>query len=365
MPHILIASDSFKGALSAAQATEAIGQGVIKAAPHASIDLCPIADGGEGTAELIGQSMGARLQRAQVIGPQCHPIDTTYWLTDRGEAIIEVASAAGLTWVPIEERDPHHMTTFGVGQLIHHALRQGAQKMTLCLGGSATCDLGLGILQSLGAQLTPLSSPITPARFDAITQIDLSEPRRLLENIQLTLLYDVNTPLLGPSGGVRTYGPQKGAVGASLDRLERRIESLTHRLLADSPHINPQSPGFGAAGGVAVGLSACASLTLKKGAAYVLDLLDFNQRLGRADWVITGEGQLDAQSHAGKAPWEVLDRARLLDTPIVAIVGSQVGPPPPIPIYAITHHAPDLETSIRDAIKYLRHLGILFVSEHL
>jgi glycerate kinase len=291
---ILVAPDSFKGTFSAAEVAAAIGTGL--EAAGRPVDLCPLADGGEGTLEVLLESLGGEEMSACVEDPLGRAIEASFGLVEEGRggrvaAIVEMARASGLTLVDPDERDPVAASTSGTGQLILAAAAAGAQTVYLGVGGSATTDGGAGALRAIRR-----AGGIGKAR--------------------LVVLCDVRTPF---EDAARIYGPQKGAGPDEVRRLGRRLGELARRLPRDPRGI----PMTGAAGGLAGGLWAELGAELVPGAAFVLDLLDFDRRMRAARALVTGEGRLDQQSLAGKVVSEAATRARQSGVPCHAIVGER------------------------------------------
>jgi glycerate 2-kinase len=281
---VLVAPDAFKGTLSAAEVARAIGRGLNRAGVQ--VDLCPIADGGEGTLDVLGAALGAEIQTAEVTDPLGREIEARFGLAG-DTAIVEMAAASGLDLVLSRERDPVAASTFGTGQLIAAAVEAGALTVLIGAGGSATTDGGAGAIR-------------------ALTGVDA----------RLIVLCDVRTAF---EGAARVYGPQKGANEDQVRKLTRRLNALARRLPKDPRGI----PLTGAAGGLSGGLWAAFDAELVQGAAFILDELDFDARLRRARAVVVGEGRLDKQSLAGKALSEAAVRARQMGVPSHAIVGSR------------------------------------------
>jgi glycerate kinase len=288
---ILVAPDSFKGTFTAREVAVAIGRGL--EAAGRPVELCPVADGGEGTLEVLLDELGGELVGVAVEDPLGREVEAPFALLDtaRPAAIVEMARASGLTLVEPDERDPVAASTFGTGQLILAAVEAGAELVYVAVGGSATTDGGAGALRAIRG-----GGGIGGAR--------------------LVVLCDVRTPF---EGAARIYGPQKGADPDLLARLERRLRDLARRLPRDPRGV----PMTGAAGGLAGGLWAELDAELVAGAAFALDLLGFDARMRAARAVIAGEGRLDAQSLAGKAVSEVATRCRQSGVPCHAIVGER------------------------------------------
>jgi glycerate kinase len=288
----LVAPDAFKGTFTAGQVAAAVGRG-LEAADRPA-DLCPVADGGEGTLEVLGPALGAELKRATVHDPLRRPIEAEFGLIARGRgrttAIIEAARASGLELVAPEERDPFGASTQGTGELIIAAIAAGADTVLLGVGGSATTDGGAGAIRAIRAAGG-------------------------LGRSQLTVLCDVQTPY---EDAARVFAPQKGADPEQVRQLTRRLQAMARRLPRDPRGI----PMTGAAGGLAGGLWAAFGAELRAGAPAVLDAVGFGARMRAARAVVTGEGRLDRQSLAGKALSEVATSARQAGVPCHAIVGS-------------------------------------------
>lgn len=326
---ILIAPDSFKESMSASQAAEAMARGARLAIPEAQIDLCPIADGGGGTVEALIAATGGTVRAAPVRGPRPGMCVEATWglLPDQRTAIVELSSAAGLALVPRTERHPLHTTTFGVGELAQCAIDAGCTTIIIGLGGSATCDAGCGLAQALGVRFTLADGRVldggrdesmTGAHLESITAIDAAEVVRLASRgIRFIAANDVTNPLFGPCGSAFIFAPQKGASPEDVQRLDAGLRHLASLL----PESDPELPGMGAAGGCTFGITAILGGTLQSGTALVLDAVRFDDRLGRADLVLTGEGRLDEQSVGGKAVSGVAAAAARRGVPVIALVG--------------------------------------------
>lgn len=316
---VICAPDSFKETISAMEAADAIAEGARRAVPHAEIDLCPVGDGGEGTLDAIINARGGSLHEATVTGPLGERTQARYGILDDGvTGIIELAQASGLAVVPRDRRNPTRTTTFGTGELIRHAAARGCHEVIVCLGGSATVDGGAGIAQALGAVFydendVPIDKPMTGGLLMKAKRVTAPNREKLL---RIRIACDVTNPLRGPNGAAAVYGPQKGATPKQVELLEVGLRHLASILRAD-----PDTPGFGAAGGAAVGLVMLCNAQLERGINLVLETLGFDERCRNADLVLTGEGSLDAQSLHGKATIGVAKAAARLDVPTIALVG--------------------------------------------
>ncbi|MFN2590320.1 MAG: glycerate kinase [Actinomycetota bacterium] len=309
---VLIAPDKFKGTLTAVQAAQAIATGWRRADPHAAIDVAPMADGGEGTLDtLVDVAGGVRLRR-RVTGPLGDPVDAEFGVIPSGAtgmAIVEMARASGLGLVAESRRDPRRATTRGTGELILAAAREGVGSVTVCLGGSATNDGGAGMAQAVGIRLLDEAGrDIGPggAALLRLARIDMGGLDPVLRSCRLVAATDVDNPLTGPLGASAVYGPQKGAspeTVAMLDRALAHLAAVIHRDLGIDVR---EIPGAGAAGGLGAGLVAFVGAHVRRGVDVVADAIGLEDRVRRADVVVTGEGRFDEQSLHGKAPAGVL-----------------------------------------------------------
>ncbi len=285
---VLVAPDSFKGTLSAAEVAEAIGRGL--EAAGRPVDLCPVADGGEGTLEALIAAVEGELRTATVSDPLGRPIEASFALGD-GVAVVEMAAASGLGLVDPAERDPIAATTFGTGELIMAAVEAGAAVVYLGVGGSATTDGGAGAVKAIRGAGG-------------------------LGATRIVVLTDVRTPF---ENAAKVFAPQKGADPDAVARLTRRLNEQARRFTRDPRGV----PMTGAAGGLSGGLWAELGAELVPGAPFILDAVDFDRRMRSARAVITGEGKLDQQSLAGKLVSEISTRARQAGVPCHAIVGTR------------------------------------------
>ena len=321
MKSCVVVSDSFKGTLSSLEICRLAREAVRSVFPGCRVDAIPVADGGEGTVDCFLEAIGAERVTVPVTGPYGEPLQAAY--ARRGEqAVIEMAAAAGLPLAG-DRKDPERATTYGVGQLLRHAVEHGCRTILLGLGGSATNDGGCGCAAALGARFYKSAGedPFLPVggTLDQIARIDLQELRRLLEGVRITAMCDVTNPLYGPQGAAYVFGPQKGADRAAVRRLDRQLqafgETLRRELGAEL------GPGSGAAGGMGAGCAAFLGAELRSGIEAVLDTVQFDKRLEGADLVITGEGRIDAQSLDGKVISGVAARTRARGIPLIAVVG--------------------------------------------
>lgn len=325
--HILIAPDSFKESLTAAEVAQAIADGLEYELPESVFDLVPIADGGEGTVDAIVNAVSGEFVTCEVTGPLGEMRRAKYGLIDDGNtAVVEMAEACGLQLVPKDQRDPLQTTSYGFGELTRDAIAKGAKHVVFGVGGSSTNDGGLGMCQALGAKFysddtTEMEHPIKGADLTAIKRLDLSELKANLRHIRFTAACDVNNPLLGPNGATYIFGPQKGATEASLKNLELGLGNAFDVIESESGKIVRHIPGAGAAGGTGAALLGLLNANLQPGVDLVAKLTQLATRVSNADIVITGEGCLDGQSALGKAPVGVAKIANAAGVPIIAIGG--------------------------------------------
>ncbi len=327
---VLIAPDSFKESLSSQQAATAIATGLRSVIPDIETLELAIGDGGEGTTEVLVNALGGTLVSTQVIDPQGEAIEAQYGLLPaQGEtparAVIEIASASGLERLPLSQRRPLTASSFGTGQLMLAALDQGVREFIIALGGSATNDGAAGILQALGCRFFSaegeLKEKIRPQQFPRLTRIDLSGLDPRLTQCSFSVACDVNNPLLGERGASAVFGPQKGASAADVAWLDQALANYANLLEQASGSRGRDLPGAGAAGGAGFGLMLALNAQFSSGVDLVLDTLTIDQMLCDVDLVISGEGCLDSQSFAGKAPFGVARRAEALGKPVILITG--------------------------------------------
>ena len=328
---VLVAPDSYGGALDSVGVARAMAAGWTRVRPMDEILSRPMADGGEGTLAAVREALGERAETRIVATSDAlgRPIEAAWLLVDEGRgAFVEMAAASGLAHIAEAERTPdavRHASSRGTGDVIRAALDAGVERITVGLGGSATNDGGTGILRALGARLLDADGGDLPeggaalARLDSIDASDL-DPR--LAEVRLVVASDVTNPLCGPRGASATYGPQKGADEATVEELDaalatygRAIERATGRLVADLP-------GAGAAGGTTAGFLGFTSARLRPGVEVVADLVGLSAALEEADLVLTGEGRADAQTLAGKAAMGVATLASARRTPVVLLAGA-------------------------------------------
>ena len=322
---ITVAIDSFKGSLSTLEAGEAVAEGILRTDPSARLAVCPIADGGEGTAEAITAANGGRFCTVTVSDPLSRPIRASYGIIEaRKTAVIEMAAAAGLPLLREEERDPMLTTTYGVGEMIADAIGKGCRRFIVGIGGSATNDGGVGMLQALGFAFLDAEGREIPRGtrgLESLASIDCSRANPALGECSFLVACDVDNPLCGARGCSAVYAPQKGADAHTVevsDHLLARYARLTQAVL---PNADPEYPGAGAAGGMGFALLSYLGATLQSGIELVMNETGLEREIADADLVITGEGRLDAQSCMGKAPVGVARLAKRHGKPVIALAG--------------------------------------------
>jgi glycerate 2-kinase len=341
---ILIAPDKFKGALNARDVAEKIAKGLREAMPDAKIDILPMADGGEGTAEAICEARGGSWLKCKVHDPIGREIDARYgWIEDGKVAVMEMSEAAGMRRLTENERDPVRATTFGVGEMILDAASRGANQITIGLGGSATNDGGWGMARAIGFRFfahaprlkldgfKPLSSQQPDSELTGavselmmLTRIEMPQDLKLPEIIAAV---DVRNPLLGKNGATRVFGPQKGATKNELNILEQALTRLADVVARQFDFDYRDGPGAGAAGGLGFGLIGFCGAIIRPGFDVVAEAVGLESKMKDADVVITGEGSLDRQTLEGKTPAGVARLARKLGKKVFAIAGRYDGSP--------------------------------------
>ncbi len=322
---IVIAPDSFKECLSAAEVAEAIASGVKEALPQADIACVPMADGGEGSLDAVLAATGGERKTLDVLDANGQPTQASWAWLGEGRAFIEMAAAAGLEQIPPLERRPLQASSFGVGQLIQAAVEAGARHIVLGLGGSATNDAGAGLLQALGARLLDGQGNDLPGGGAALRQLDrilLDDLDPRLQEVQFEIAVDVDNPLCGPRGASAIFGPQKGASADDVAELDAALAHFADVCARHCGSDHRDIPGMGAAGGLGFGVKACFKAGFRPGVELVAELSGLVAALRGADLVFTGEGRMDAQTLLGKTPAGVARYARRAGIPVIALAGS-------------------------------------------
>ncbi len=323
---LLVAPDKFRGTLTAAEAASAVASGWRRARPGDEIEEVPLADGGEGTLDVLVDAYGGERKTVPVTGPLGDPADAEWGLIERARgplAVVEMSRASGLRLLQGHRRDVARATTRGTGELLRVACRE-AGEVLVCIGGSATNDGGAGMAQALGIRLLDGSGrELEPggAALLRLAAIDASALDGNARRATFLVACDVDNPLTGPQGASAVYGPQKGATPEDVAMLDRALGHLADVIRSDLGLDVREMPGAGAAGGLGAGLVAFLGAELRPGVEVVMEAVGFADRLARADLVVTGEGRLDEQSLHGKVPDGVVRAARAAGTPAVILCG--------------------------------------------
>ncbi|HXX42926.1 MAG TPA: glycerate kinase [Chthoniobacterales bacterium] len=318
---ILIAPDKFKGTLSAREVAEAIANGVREILPDAKIDIEPMADGGEGTAEVISQALGGSWVQCKAHDPLGREIDAHYgWVEAKRLAVMEMSEAAGMRRLKPSELNPEISTTFGVGEMILDAAKRGANEIIIGLGGSATNDGGFGMARALGFHFELEEEQEREEVLNLVNLTKIETPRDL-KLPRITAAVDVRNPLLGKNGATCVFGPQKGVTADKLNDFERALTRLADVVTEQFGFDYRNEPGAGAAGGLGFGLMSFGGAKIERGFDVVAKSAGLEKRMKDADAVITGEGSLDRQTLEGKTPAGVAQLARKLKKQVFAFVG--------------------------------------------
>lgn len=339
---VVIAIDSLKGSLSSVDAGNAIKEGVLEVCPDAEVVVKPLADGGEGTIEALVQGMKGTEYKIEVHGPLGKKVTASYGIIEEGEktAIIEMAQAAGITLVSKQERNPLYTTTYGVGEIIKDAIHRGCRKFIVGIGGSATNDAGVGMMQALGYKFYDVDGNLLGLGgqiLDKIHRIDQTEALKELSECSFKVACDVDNLLYGKNGASYIYGPQKGAT-------EEIVKILDNGLINLSKVVNntyENTPGAGAAGGLGYGFMTFLGGKLESGIDIILKEINLEEDIKDADVVVTGEGRLDAQTIMGKAPIGVAKLAKKYSKKVIALGGSLTND-----AYKVNEHGIDAVFSI-------------------
>lgn len=327
MKKIVVASDSFKGCLSSMQVADAVERAVLHACPACDVIKIDVADEGEGTMDALQCTLGGHKIWLEVSDPLGRPVRASYVILEDGTtAVVEMAVASGLPLLSPEERNPLETSTYGTGQLIADALNKGCRKFLIGIGGSATNDAGMGMLQALGYRFMDAQGNALCGcgeSLEKVASIDASSASPALKESEFIVACDVDAPLYGPKGAAYVFAPQKGADTETVERLDNGLKHFSEVVARSKGAIEDyaQTPGAGAAGGLGFGLMAFLNARLVSGVDMVLDAIGFDSIIKDADLIITGEGKVDTQTLTGKTPYGVLQRAKLQGIPVVAIGG--------------------------------------------
>lgn len=353
---IVIAPDSFKESLTAQQVAEAIKRGFQQSIADVECLLCPVGDGGEGTVDAIQHSLALEEKWVKVTGPFGQKEAMRYFQKGQ-QALFEVADLVGLGKIPQEKRNPLQIQTCGIGELIRHLIAKGITEIYIGIGGTASNDGGIGIAAGLGYRFYDRYGNVLPACGQSLLKlasVSIENRSEIPEDVQIRILADVTSPLCGHQGATYMFGKQKGLDPARFEVVDQAIQDFYEKF---SP-ATLQIKGAGAGGGLAGGLCAFAQANIVSGIDTCLDLIDFDKKVADADLVIVGEGRLDSQSFAGKAPIGVAKRTPV-GVPIIAICGSLAEDLPSLPFeniqaaFSILEKSKALEDSLKNASLYL------------
>ena len=322
----IIAIDSFKGCLTSIEAEQCAAQGLHAAFPDCEISCIPVADGGEGMLEILLNTANGKRIIVEAHDPLMEIQQTHYGISvDKHTAFIEMANISGLPLVPVEKRNPLLTTTFGTGELIKDALERGCRNFVIGIGGSATNDAGLGMLQALGFRFLDSQGKELGTGGQILSKVNTIEKCSVhpaLKDSHFTIACDVDNPFFGPSGAAYIFAPQKGADKEMVEILDNGLQNLAKVIFEQTGKDITLYPGAGAAGGMGGSMLALLNAELKSGTQLLLDALQFSEQIKGADFIITGEGKSDRQTIMGKVPYGVLLEANKQQIPVILIAGS-------------------------------------------
>lgn len=323
---VVVAIDSFKGSLTSIEAGQAAANGISKRFPHCQIELFPIADGGEGMLAAMLNSVDGKTQHLLAHNPCMEICQTSYGISaDGATAFIEMANISGLTLIRKEQQNPMETTTFGTGEIICDALEKGCTQFIVGIGGSATNDAGIGMLQALGFEFLDKDKQLLGHGgeiLEKVAFINHSKVHPKAKNAHFIVACDVQNPFYGPNGAAMIYAGQKGANDAMIEKLDRGMQAFAQVILRETGKDISTTPGSGAAGGMGGGMLAFLNAELRSGADLLLDICQFNSKIEGASLIITGEGRMDRQTLMGKIPGKILEAGKQKGIPVVAIAGS-------------------------------------------
>ena len=320
----VIAIDSFKGSLSSLEAGGAIREAFLRAFPEGEAIVRPLADGGEGTVEALCAGLGGEMIKVQVTGPLGDPVTAKYCIVKGGTAVIEMAEAAGLPLVPDELRNPMFTTTYGVGELILHAIGRGCRSFIVGIGGSATNDGGVGMLSALGFEFFDKNGQQIDRcakGLEDLASVSAENMNPALRECSFMVACDVNNPLCGERGCSAVYAPQKGATPEAIKIMDEWLGKYAETVKKVFPNADPEYPGAGAAGGLGFAFKSFLGASLESGISIILKETELEKYIADADVVITGEGRIDFQTAMGKAPIGVAKLAKKHGKRVIAFAG--------------------------------------------
>ncbi len=322
---VVVAIDSFKGCMSSIEAGTAAGEGIKRVYPEAEIKIFSVADGGEGTVEALVEGMSGRYVVTPVKDPLGRTIHARYGIVSGNVAVIEMSAAAGITLLSKEELNPMETTTYGVGEIIKDAINNGCREFIIGIGGSATNDGGVGMLQALGFQFLDKDGKDVPFGAKCLSEIQEIEDNNVCELIKeckFNIACDVKNPLYGENGCSKIYAPQKGATDEQLEIMDDAMKHYAYITSKKYCDADAKYPGSGAAGGLGFSFMTYLNGKLKPGIELVLDAVNLEKAISNADIVVTGEGRLDAQTVMGKVPVGVAKLAKKYGKPTIAFAGA-------------------------------------------
>lgn len=323
---VTVAIDSLKGSLTSMEAGYAISEGITRVFSDAEVCVRPLADGGEGTVDALVKGMDGVYKKVKVTGPLGEKVEATYGIIEETKtAIIEMSQAAGITLVPEEKRNPLYTTTYGVGEMIIDAIQNGCRRFIVGIGGSATNDGGVGMLQALGYQFTNVLGEEISEGARGLKELKVISNENALPELtecEFRIACDVTNPLCGERGCSAIYGPQKGATPEMIEEMDQWLFEYAALACEKFPKANPAFPGTGAAGGLGFAFLTFTNAVLESGIKIVLEETNLSEYIKDADIVVTGEGRLDAQTAMGKAPIGVAKLAKEHGKPVLAFAGS-------------------------------------------
>ena len=323
---VTVAIDSFKGSLSSMEAGNAVRTGIRRVYPDALVEVRPLADGGEGTVDALAAGMNGGIHEISVTGPLGEPVTARYGIIESTHtAIMEMSQAAGITLVPAEKRNPLFTTTYGVGEMIRDAMDKGCRRFIMGIGGSATNDGGVGMLQALGYDFLDKEGRQVPYGAQGLEILKTISDKNVLPELADCHFYiacDVTNMLCGDLGCSAVYGPQKGATPEMIVQMDQWLERYAALARQAFPKADPKQPGTGAAGGLGFAFLSFTNAVLESGIKLVLEETRLADYIKDADIVITGEGRMDAQTAMGKAPEGVARLAKTFGKPVLAFAGA-------------------------------------------
>ena len=325
---VVVAMDSMKGSLSSLEAGNAVSEGIHRVFRDAEVTVCPLADGGEGTVEALTLGMNGTIEKVNVTGPLGSMIEASYGrIAESNTAIIEMSAAAGITLVNESDRNPLHTTTYGVGELIRDALKKGCRKFIVGIGGSATNDGGIGMLEALGYGFLDADGKQVPYGANGLALIETITDEHVmpeLKECKFRIACDVTNPLCGANGCSAVFGPQKGATQTMIPKMDTWLINYAKKTKEKYSGANPNQAGTGAAGGLGFAFLSFLSGELLPGIELVLNAVEMDKAMEGADLVFTGEGRLDYQTAMGKAPVGIAKMAKKHGAKVIALAGAVI-----------------------------------------